>query len=53
MFIIVGLAGQAAIAEVDFLLEEKPISPVTVNSNGLHEIFERVVEDLLGPNSVK
>lgn len=39
-------------ATVNFLQEEKPFSPVTINNVDLHEHFRTIAGDLLGINKV-
>ena len=50
------ITGQAAVqrcnATVNFLDEEKPFYPATVNNGDLHKHFLNVVGDLLGINKV-
>ncbi|KAG5104190.1 hypothetical protein JHK82_041160 [Glycine max] len=51
------ITGQAAVqrcnATVNFLDDEKPFSPPTVNNGDLHGYFESVAGSLLGVNNVK
>ncbi|KAL8138516.1 hypothetical protein V2J09_004517 [Rumex salicifolius] len=51
------IIGQASVqrcnATVDFLDNEKPMSPPTVNNEQLHSHFTRVSSDMLGPHNVK
>ncbi|XP_014498602.1 IAA-amino acid hydrolase ILR1-like 4 [Vigna radiata var. radiata] len=51
------ITGQAAVqrcnATVDFLDEEKPFFPPTVNNGDLHEFFQSVAGSLIGSNKVK
>ncbi|CAI9114260.1 OLC1v1014938C1 [Oldenlandia corymbosa var. corymbosa] len=51
------IVGQAAVqrcnATVDFLSEEKPFFPPTVNDKGLHDYFLKVSGDVIGTKNVK
>ncbi|KAJ6792476.1 IAA-amino acid hydrolase ILR1-like 1 [Iris pallida] len=52
--VIVGQASvQRCSATVDFLTEEHPFFPVTVNSRTLHDRFEKVAGEMLGPKNVR
>ncbi|XP_008806725.2 IAA-amino acid hydrolase ILR1-like 1 [Phoenix dactylifera] len=44
---------QRCSATVDFLIKERPFFPVTVNSNDLHEHFQKVAEEMLGSSNVR
>ncbi|GMH17615.1 hypothetical protein Nepgr_019456 [Nepenthes gracilis] len=46
-------AVQRCTATVDFLDNEKPISPPTINNEDLHAHFVEVATDMLGPHGVK
>ncbi|KAF7135487.1 hypothetical protein RHSIM_Rhsim08G0230400 [Rhododendron simsii] len=51
------IVGQATVqrcnATVDFLVEEKPFFPATINDEGLHEHFLKVAGDMLGIRNIK
>ncbi|KAL6996387.1 IAA-amino acid hydrolase ILR1-like 4, variant 2 [Sarracenia purpurea var. burkii] len=51
------IIGQATVqrckATVDFLLNDKPFFPVTINNKDLHEYFHKVAGDMLGIRNVK
>lgn len=50
--IVAQAAVQRCNATVDFLKERQPFFPVTVNSNDLHEHFEKVAGELLGSSNI-
>ncbi|PWA91338.1 IAA-amino acid hydrolase ILR1-like protein [Artemisia annua] len=51
------IIGQATVqrcsATVEFSSKDKPFFPATINDNGLHEFFQDVAGDVLGPSNVK
>ncbi|KAL6996386.1 IAA-amino acid hydrolase ILR1-like 4 [Sarracenia purpurea var. burkii] len=51
------IIGQATVqrckATVDFLLNDKPFFPITINDKDLHEYFHKVAGDMLGIRNVK
>lgn len=52
--VITGQASvQRCIATVDFLTEEKPFFPPTINNNDLHKYFQTVAGDMLDTQKVK
>lgn len=38
---------------MEFSSKDKPFFPATINDNGLHEYFQDVAGDVLGPSNVK
>ncbi|KAD2394004.1 hypothetical protein E3N88_40981 [Mikania micrantha] len=51
------IIGQATVqrcnATVEFSSKDKPFYPAAINDNGLHDYFQNVAKEILGPSNVK